>query len=160
MLVVVLAEPQGYKTIEDFARLTYELFEDSMLVLLSPQGAALQNGLPVLSRIALEKQRKFGVVSKFSDLLELFPEAKGIYVIRDTSGDPGFDELLPELDYSKETVLLLFPSHPTGEIIKDKNLRDKVIYVSSGLPKNLTVSTKAAILLYKLWERYERRGTV
>jgi SpoU rRNA methylase family enzyme len=160
MLVVVLAEPQGYKTIEDFARLVYELFSDSMLVLLNPQGAALQNGLPVLSKIALEKQRKFAVVARFSELLELFPQASKIYIVRDAKEDVSFNDLLPGLDYSKETIILVFPSHPTRELVKDKDLKDKIVYVNSGLPSELTVSTKAAILLYKLWEKHEGSSSV
>ncbi|NPA86104.1 MAG: hypothetical protein GXO42_01745 [bacterium] len=144
MLLVVLAEPQGYKTVEDFARLVYCLFDNAMLILLNPQGAAIQQGIPLLSKIALEKGKNFAVITKFSELLELFPVQEILVVGKK-------QEAVQPVDYSSKHVALVFSEHPTREIIKDKEVSVPVKEIGTPAPE-LTLSCLAAIHLYKLRE--------
>ena len=164
MLFVVLANPQGYKTIEDFAKLVYTMFSNSMMILSNPQGSAIQNGIPILSRIALQSSRTFGVISNLSELLEVFPNIAKVYFVDILSNSfpvKQLEEAIREIDYKNNDIAIVFAESSSRELHEVKAFSKNIATViDTGSLKSLTLSSKASIILYKIKEIHEGNSTL
>jgi|GEM_PF-4037111 len=142
-MYVVLDGSTGYKTIEDLASLCFSFFDECCFVLTNPQGNALYQGLPILSRLSLTKNGSFMVFSSINEFLENINPEK-VYVLDKSKGQEEFPDSLGNKD------AIVFPDNKTKET---KFKTNKELIYFKGLGEDLTLSSEASIILYEIKKR-------
>ncbi len=115
-MIIVYHNIHSQIKLEEFARTVFS-YDIELFVVSKATGVAAQGGIPFVSRLAFEKNRKVLIVKDIFDAVELL-KPKKIYLVTDD-----VDKKLSKNDIDNDTMIVFFGYHP---IDKERELGECV----------------------------------